>query len=129
MIASPSLDAMPDASRELLLQHVAAVKLTLARHAGVPLAEASPPPSPSVPARPPALERIAAGLGLSNFEADTIVLCAGMELDPELPALCAAAQGDPSRPYPTFALALALLAEPHWSALSPDRPLRHWRLI
>jgi AAA+ superfamily predicted ATPase len=129
MIASPPLDPSPDANRALLLERVAAVKLMLARHAGLPLAEASPPPSAPGASRPPALDRIATGLGLSNFECDTLVLCAGMELEAELPALCAAAQGDPSRPYPTFALALAALPEPHWSALSPDGPLRHWRLV
>jgi hypothetical protein len=36
---------------------------------------------------------------------------------------------DTPRPYFTFSLALAALSNPHWSALSPDRPLRHYRLI
>jgi AAA+ superfamily predicted ATPase len=132
MPVSPPLHASPDADRAGLLERVAAVKLALARHAGLPLGpEASPPQSlPGTAAEyPPALERIAAGFGLSNFECDTLLLCAGMELSPELPALCATAQGDPSRAYPTFALALAALPEPHWSALSPDGPLRHWRLV
>ena len=47
----------------------------------------------------------------------------------QLRPLCAAAQGDPQRAYPTFSLALAALPEPHWSALTPAAPLRHWRLI
>ena len=51
-----------------------------------------------------------------------------MELDTRIGPLCAQAQGD-SRPYPTFALALALFDDPVWEALSPERPLRHWRLI
>src|SRR4029079_6436131 len=39
------------------------------------------------------------------------------------------AQADPSRAYPTFALALTLFSDPAWDALSPERPLRYWRLI
>ena len=37
--------------------------------------------------------------------------------------------GDPGRPYPTFALAFTLFDGPHWDALSAERPLRYWRLI
>jgi hypothetical protein len=33
------------------------------------------------------------------------------------------------RAYPTFGLALAALAGPHWSALQPHAPLRAWRLL
>jgi len=75
------------------------------------------------------LDRIRSIFGLSTFERDVLVLCAGMELDTRFPALCAAAQDDAAKPYPTFALALAVLPEPHWSALLPDSPLRRWRLI
>jgi hypothetical protein len=66
---------------------------------------------------------------LSPFERDALLLCAGMELDSTFAGLCAAAQGDPARAYPTFSLALAALPGSHWSALTPDGPLRHWRLI
>ena len=58
-----------------------------------------------------------------------MLLCAAMELDTGIGALCARAQREPSRPYPTFALALTLFADPAWDALSPERPLRYWRLI
>lgn len=78
---------------------------------------------------PPALLNLSRQLGLSPFEQDTLLLCAALELDTRLPALCAQAQGDVTRPYPTFALALALFDEPRWDVLSPERPLRHWRLI
>ena len=78
---------------------------------------------------PPALLSLSRQLGLSPFEQDTLLLCAAMELDTRLPALCAQAQGDVTRPYPTFALALALFDEPRWDVLSPERPLRYWRLI
>jgi hypothetical protein len=52
-----------------------------------------------------------------------------MELDGSFASLCAAAQGNPQRRYPTFSLAFSALPESHWSSLSPERPLRRWRLI
>jgi hypothetical protein len=52
-----------------------------------------------------------------------------MELDTQIPALCAAAQDHPQRTYPTFALAMVLFDKPAWDALAPDRPLRYWQLI
>ena len=77
----------------------------------------------------PALILLSDRLGLSDFERHTLLLCAAMELDTRLPRLCAKAQDDEARPFPTFALALALFEEPSWAALSPERPLRAWRLI
>jgi hypothetical protein len=76
-----------------------------------------------------ALNVLCAAFGLSAFERDVLLLCAGMELDSTFAALCATAQGDSRRTYPTFSLALAALSEPHWSALLPTAPLRHWRMI
>jgi AAA+ superfamily predicted ATPase len=80
-------------------------------------------------AEPIPFDRLSQAFGLSTFETELLLLCAGMELDPELPELCAKAQGDPARSFPTFGLALAVLADPHWSALSREAPLRRWRLI
>jgi ATPase family associated with various cellular activities (AAA) len=77
----------------------------------------------------PALSALARLFGLTTFERELLGLCAAVELDPSLAAACADAHGDPSRPHASFALALAQLAEPHWSALSPGGPLRHWRLL
>ena len=77
----------------------------------------------------PALEVLCATFGLSPFECAIVLLCAGMELNASFADLCAAAHGDPARPYPTFSLALAALNEPHRSALTPVAPLRRWRLI
>src|SRR5262249_54344245 len=96
-------------------------------HAAIPL------PAPQIRVadaeRPPALMALAQRLNLSEFERHTLLLCAAMELDTRMGALCAKAQGDPARAYPTFALALALFDQPAWDALSPEQPLRHWRLI
>jgi hypothetical protein len=79
--------------------------------------------------RPPALAQVVRRFGLSPFERDLLLLCAGIELDAEIPALCAAVQGDPGRPWPTFGLALSALHAPHWGALAPNAPLRRWRLL
>jgi ATP-dependent 26S proteasome regulatory subunit len=78
---------------------------------------------------PPALHLLGERFGLSPFEQNVLLLCAGMELDTRIAGLCAQAQDNPSRPYPTFALALALFDDPAWDALSPERPLRRWRLV
>ena len=78
---------------------------------------------------PPALVILSRRLGLSRFEQEVMLLCAAMELDTRVPGLCARAQDEPNRHYPTFALALTLFDEPAWDVLSPERPLRYWRLI
>ncbi|HEY7182470.1 MAG TPA: AAA family ATPase [Blastocatellia bacterium] len=77
----------------------------------------------------PAMTALAQNFGLSRFEREILLLCAAMEMDTRVAALCARAQDNPQRPHPTFALAMALFDEPEWSALSPEGPLRHWRLI
>lgn len=66
---------------------------------------------------------------LSPFERDILLLCAAIELDSMFPRLCAEAQGDPQRDYVSFSLALAVLPDAAWEAISPASPLRRWRLI
>jgi hypothetical protein len=78
---------------------------------------------------PPALILLGRLLGLSYFERSVLVLCAAMELDTRIAPLCARVHDDPSKPYPTFALAFALFDDPDWSVLSPHRALRYWRLL
>lgn len=75
---------------------------------------------------PPALRALGDRLGLSPFERQVLLLCAAMEFDTRIPELCNQAHG---RPYPTFALALSLFDNPAWDVLSPERPLRYWRLL
>lgn len=67
--------------------------------------------------------------GLSRFEQETLLLCVAMELDSEIASLCAQANSTPNQPYPTFALAMRLFDDPAWDVLSPERPLRYWRMI
>jgi ATPase family associated with various cellular activities (AAA)/Winged helix domain, variant len=71
---------------------------------------------------PPTLEVLHNLFGLSDFERDLVLLCAGMELDSRLAAAVPAGG-------PTFSLALAVLPQPHWTALAPTGPLRRWRLL
>lgn len=78
---------------------------------------------------PPAIDWLAELFGLSEFERQILLLCAGMEMDSKLAALCGRAQGTAQRPLVTFGLAMAVLPEPHWSALLPSRPLRRFRLV
>jgi len=79
---------------------------------------------------PPALVLLSRRLGLSDFERQVLLLCAAMELDTRTGALCARAQRDPAKPFPTFTLALTLFEEDAaWDVMSPERPLRYWRLI
>ena len=80
-------------------------------------------------ADPPALEILGDHLGLSRFERLLLLFCAAMELDPAMSARCAEASGDPTAPWPTFALALSKLPQPAWDVVSPHRPLRYWRLV
>jgi SpoVK/Ycf46/Vps4 family AAA+-type ATPase len=85
--------------------------------------------SPQPDELPSALVMLGDCLGLSHFERNILLLCAAMEFDTRVPGLCARAHDDLNKPFPTFALALALFDEPSWDALSPERPLRYWRLV
>lgn len=77
----------------------------------------------------PALPALSRRLGMTRFEEQLLLLCCAVELDPGIPALCAKAQDDPGRTYPTFALGFSIFENPEWEALSPERPLRYWRLL
>jgi len=79
--------------------------------------------------RPPALDSVCTLFDLSSFERKVLLMCAGAELDARFQALFATAQEDPHRTQPTFSLALSAFADAHWSALTPSRPLRRWRLV
>jgi len=76
-----------------------------------------------------ALELLGDRLGLSRFERLVLMLAAATELDPTIAARCAEANGNPLAVYPTLALALAVLPGATWDVVSPQRPLRYWRLI
>jgi hypothetical protein len=108
------------------LRRIAAI---LERHAAA--REGGTPDAGRETERPEDAEESPVGLlcrtfGLTSFERDVLLLCAGVELDAACAALVAQLQeGAP----PSFSLALAALPEAHWSALLPTGALRHWRLI
>jgi ATPase family protein associated with various cellular activities (AAA)/winged helix domain-containing protein len=79
----------------------------------------------------PAASQVRSLFGLSAFEAELLVLAAGVEIDAALRDTIAKAQGTaPGRAVRlTYALALSVLPHPHWDALSPLRPLRDWSLL
>ena len=76
--------------------------------------------------QPAAIDMLTALFRLSNFERELLLLCAGVEMESVLAERCAELSG---RQQATFALAMSVLTEPHWSALAPTSPLRHYRLI
>ncbi|MBH8572116.1 ATP-binding protein [Nostocaceae cyanobacterium CENA369] len=76
-----------------------------------------------------ALNTLCNTFGLTDFERNVLLLCAGMELDPNWGFLCANTKTGITQPYPTFMLAIAALPQPHWSAFTPNAPLRRWQLI
>src|SRR2546426_5510347 len=130
-----------DLNQRYLMAALAEVRAALERHAAryydVPAKESSSssPLANTMCAESfsqenrPALEVLCATFRLTTFERALLLLCAGMELESGFAELCAKASGDPSRPWPTFGLALDALPEPHWRALAPNAPLRHWRLL
>ena len=78
---------------------------------------------------PAAIDVLTNLFGLSRFERDVLLLCAGVEMNAEVARICGEALAPGHRPSVTFGLALAALEEPHWSALTPVSPLRRWRLV
>jgi hypothetical protein len=139
-----TISSWSEANQRYLMAAVGVVREALERHIAPP--DAATVPGADRPAAgsgasqalrraaeampsPPALETIAQTFALTSFGRDLLVLCAAVELDASFAALCATAQGDPARAFPTFSLALAALPDAHWSAIGPAAPLRRWRLI
>ncbi|WP_017464133.1 ATP-binding protein [Dyella ginsengisoli] len=93
-------------------------------------AGAAPVPPRAGPATDfvPALDRCAQLFGLSRFESELLLLCAGVALDSGLAAQVADVTGHLDG-APSFSMATATLDDPHWDALSPQAPLRFWQLI
>ena len=81
---------------------------------------------------PSAIDQITETFGLSTFERQLLLLCAGIEMDSTLAAQCSEALGfgrNDRRGAISFSLALAVLDDPHWSALAPSAPLRRFHLV
>ncbi|MBK9014753.1 MAG: hypothetical protein IPM82_12105 [Saprospiraceae bacterium] len=80
---------------------------------------------------PSALDTLIATFGLSEFETKILILCAGVELDSRFSTLLTQLNGgkNGSSVRLTFGIAMAAFANAHWSAISPNSPLRYWNLI
>ncbi len=118
--------------REALEAHASRDEANTEPHGEPISAPANRPTEPApwpFPDAPPALEIVADLFDLSPFARALLALTAGIELDARFAPLCAQAQGDRERPYPTFGLALAALPGAAWAELSPEAPLRRWRLL
>jgi len=88
----------------------------------------SPPETPNS-AIPFALDILCTQFGLSACDRDILLLCVGMELDPDFPLLCRQASGDSQINYPTLSLALSALPHISLSVLGRQSPLQYWQLI
>ncbi|AFZ23002.1 AAA+ family ATPase [Cylindrospermum stagnale PCC 7417] len=64
---------------------------------------------------------------ISPFERDILLLCLGMELDPDFSDICA--QVSPYQTYPTFALAVAAFPRADFRFVSSRSPLLGWQLV
>lgn len=142
MINEPITDWF-EANKRYLMASLAVVREALERHvkqgkddahnekaSKVSIAEKRDHARDALPA-PSALDTLVTTFGLSDFERDILLLCGGVELDSRIANSCAlynAGAGVMHR-SPTFSLALAALPYAHWSALTPDAPLRYWRMI
>jgi hypothetical protein len=117
--ALPSLtEALDRVYRRLVSESAAVQSDEAARPGSVQSSEPSTP-----------LQQLRALFDLTPFEFDVLVLCAGASLESRFQAACAAAHNDPRATWPTFGLALSVLADPHWSAISRTRSLRYWHLV
>ena len=125
---APAYNDWSEANQRYLVTQFARLKARLAGEESI-AEQASVVDSRAALPAPAAIDRLVHNFGLSPFERDVLLLCAGAEMDSKLASLCATAQGNAQHTYATFSLALALLNDPHWSALAPTSPLRRWRLI
>jgi hypothetical protein len=117
-----------DANQRYLVAEFARIKARL-RGEDEPTAIAALQQARDLLPAPAAIDLLSDAFGLSAFERELLLLCAGVEMDTEISQCCAETQSHPQRGCATPGLALGALTDPHWSALTPIRPLRRWRLI
>jgi len=101
---------------------VASIERTRARLVGATVPDAEP----SLAEEPTALQIIQQRFGLTDFERDVLLLAAGPQLDVGFSNTLAEVTPEGT---PTFSLALATLPGAHWTALTPNAPLRRWGLL
>ncbi len=125
-----------EANQRYLMAALAEVRGLLERQAGAQGtgAETRRPPGPPASAlaaemaSPPALETLCGLFGLSAFERQVLLACAGTELDSSFAALASGGGNNGNntggQPALTFSALLACCPGAHWSALAPTAPLR-----
>jgi hypothetical protein len=128
--AQPVLD-WSERNQQWLVSALARLRKRLEAHTETPASsDAERADSVNVDAAPdfePALVHCARLFALSPFERELLLLLTGLELDHGIRGAVAALNGG-SFTHVSFSLALEMLTQPHWDALSPDAPLRHWRM-
>ncbi|WP_202842478.1 AAA family ATPase [Luteimonas saliphila] len=124
-LAAGSTVAWSERNQRWLVSRFAALRERISGVGGTPFRDTLEDEDPDFA---PALQRCAELFGLSRFERDLLLLCAGVALDAGLSEAAARAGGH-ALGRPTFPLAMSLLEAPHWDALSPQAPLRHWQLL
>jgi hypothetical protein len=99
-IAIGAAPAWLDANQRYLMDALAVIRGYLEQlGAHLPCDSGAPDQTPALAdalkamAAPPAIDAIAVTFGLSSFERDVLLLCAGVELDTGFATSCAAAQG------------------------------------
>jgi AAA+ superfamily predicted ATPase len=118
-----------DANQWLMVAELGRLKQRLGAEADAETVAATLESARAAMPAPAAIDHLSDCFGLSAFERDVLLLCAGVEMDAQLAAQCEIATGEARRQGATFGLALAALDAPHWSALAPVSPLRRWRLV
>ncbi|WP_129793268.1 ATP-binding protein [Sphingosinicella sp. CPCC 101087] len=104
-----------EANRDHLAAEIGRVAALMTNSEG-----AQPKPPAPIKGKPFRIDLLSDRLSLTAFERELLIMAVAVELDGGLAA---------SGIAPTAQVAFATLAEPHWSALSPDQSLRRWRLI
>jgi hypothetical protein len=114
------------ANQRLLQSEFARLTARVSREDAAPQEREVQTARAAMPARA-AIDTLVDVLGLTSFEKDVLLLCAGVQLNVALAAACKRTAVD--QPVVTFGLALDTLSSAHWSATAPAAPLRRWRLI
>jgi AAA+ superfamily predicted ATPase len=129
MNAPNSSEAWADANQRLMVAEFGRIKQRLGAEGDAETIASTLESARAAMPTPAAIDHLSDCCGLSAFERDVLLLCAGVEMDAQLAAQCEIATGELRRQGATFGLALAALDAPHWTALAPVRPLRRWRLV
>ncbi|WP_204103173.1 MULTISPECIES: ATP-binding protein [Spirulina sp. CCY15215] len=134
--SDPDRDVWYQANFNYLAAAVARVYYYLDRHIASlqngELPQSTLPDTEAIAAQmeePPVIVHLCELLNLSEFEENILLLCVGRAMHPHFPELCALAQKNGDRNYPTFSLALSLFPDVRWQALTPRSPLRYWDLL